>query len=70
MEVVKKTGRPKGSRDRNNIFLNEKDTEIILKSMINNSDRNDEDFEKTFTKISSLAISLFGSSRYLRIVGQ
>lgn len=69
----KKTGRPVGSRDRNNIFLGEKSTEIILKGLVNlrkdTEVQQDEEFEKVFTLISSHAINLFGSTQYLEIVG-
>ena len=69
----KKVGRPRGSRDRNNIFLNEKNTKIILEGLIrlrkDATIKQDEDFESTFTLISSHAINQLGSTQYLEIVG-
>lgn len=72
MKTLKNTGRPKGSRDRNNIFLSDENTKIILKSLVKsrNEYKDDKDFEEIFTKLSSLAINIFGSSEYLRIIGQ
>ena len=74
METTKrKAGRPAGSRDRNNFFLSEESTIVILQAlnlMREQSEEIDENFDQTFTAISSFAIKLFGSSEYLRIIGK
>lgn len=70
----RKAGRPVGSRDRNNIFLSDKDLMIIMGALAftrkGQAENLGSQFEETFTKLSSLAINKLGSAEYLRIIGQ
>lgn len=71
MEITKKgPGRPVGSRDRKNIFLDADDLKIILSALFASGENETEEFHKTLTKLSSLAINILGSSEYLRIIGK
>lgn len=74
METIKrKPGRPAGSRDRNNVFLTPENVVVILRAlnlMREQSEEVDDNFDQTFTTISTLAIKLFGSTEYLRIIGK